>query len=310
MEKQEKIGSVKLNFEYYGGKDLYCDGSVEDELLEIVTKYEESDFDRVIAARRKWPILYHLSKVRWNAVEWLPSDRSARVLEIGSGCGAITGCLAGKFKSVTCVELSKKRSTINAERNKQRDNIEIYVGNFQDIAKGMDSGFDIITLIGVFEYGGLYINSVSPYVDFLKLIKTLLNPGGTLVMAIENRLGMKYWAGCREDHTGRFYDSIEGYPIENGVKTFSKKELEDMLSDAGYDRQEFYYPYPDYKFAGTVYSDAYLPKKGELNNNMRNFDNDRFVAFDEKMAFDSVIEAGLFPQFSNSYIVLAGGDKK
>ena len=32
----ETIGNVTLDLRFYGGADLYCDGAVEDELLEIV----------------------------------------------------------------------------------------------------------------------------------------------------------------------------------------------------------------------------------------------------------------------------------
>ena len=32
----EKIGRVKLDYSRYLGEDLYCDGAVEDEILDIV----------------------------------------------------------------------------------------------------------------------------------------------------------------------------------------------------------------------------------------------------------------------------------
>lgn len=304
----EKIGNVILNLDYYKGEDLYCDGDVEEELLQIVREFKKDDYNTVIAEKAKWPIFYHLSELRCNCIEWIDIDKDADVLEIGAGCGAITGCLADKCKKVTCVELSKQRSTINAERNKDKDNIEIYVGNFQDIACKFQQKFDVITLIGVLEYGQLYINSKYPYTEFLKLIKGLLKPEGKVITAIENKLGMKYWAGCKEDHIGRYYESIENYPSNSGIRTFTKNELKGFFKSAGYSNTEFYYPYPDYKFATTIYSDEFLPKVGELNNNLRNFDGERIIAFDEKRAFDNVIENGMFSEFSNSYIVIAGGD--
>lgn len=308
MALTENIGNVVLNLDYYSGEDLYCDGDVEKELLQIVKKHKKEEFKNIIEERCKWPILYHLSDLRCNCIEWIDLGKEEEVLEIGSGCGAITGCLADKCKKVTCVELSKQRSSINAERNRDKCNIEIYVGNFQDVSKGLERKFDIITLIGVLEYGQLYIRTSSPYVDFLREIKALLKPNGKVIIAIENKLGMKYWAGCKEDHIGRFYESIENYPNNDGIRTFTKKELSQMLKLAGFDKQDFYYPYPDYKFATTIYSDDYLPKKGELNNNMRNFDGERIVAFDERKAFDNIIENDLFPEFSNSYVIVAGGN--
>ena len=40
---QEKIGKVTLDYEYYLGKDLYSDGPVEEELLEVAKNYREEE---------------------------------------------------------------------------------------------------------------------------------------------------------------------------------------------------------------------------------------------------------------------------
>lgn len=305
MQSIKKNGKVTLNFEYYKGEDLYCDGEIEDVILDIVRNNDKSKFNKIIEQKKNWSVFYHLSDLRCNCIDWIEMDKNSQILEIGSGCGAITGCLAEKGGFVDCVELSKKRSTINAERNKDKDNINIYVGNFEDVYKGLNKKYDIITLIGVFEYADLYLMSENPYEEILNIVKTLLKPNGKLIIAIENKLGMKYWAGCKEDHTGRLFDSIENYPINKGVKTFTKQELEKKLDKVKFKNIEFYYPYPDYKFAISIYSDDFLPKKGELTNNERNFDNDRVVLFDEGKAFDNIIENNLFPVFSNSYIIVA-----
>jgi precorrin-6B methylase 2 len=300
----EKIGNVTLNFTYYSGVDLYSDGEIEDELLEIVQNYTKKEFNEVIAERKKWPIMYHLSHVRSNIIDWLPIGKEQSILEIGSGCGAITEVLSNKAKKVTCIELSKKRSLINAYRNSEKDNIEILVGNFEDIEKKLDEKYDYITLIGVFEYGESYIIGKKPYETFLEVIDKHLKKDGKIIIAIENKLGLKYWAGCQEDHVGKYFESIEGYTNTNGVKTFSKSELEAIFKNCGYNRYKFYYPYPDYKLPTHIYSDKYLPQKGELNNNIRNFDRQRIITFNETKVFDTIIKEGLFPIYSNSYLIV------
>lgn len=300
----EKIGNVILNYTHYLGVDLYSDGEVEDELLDIVKNYEEKEFNRIIAERNKWAIMYHLSHLRANIIEWLPITKEQTVLEIGAGCGAITGTLADKAEKVTCIELSKKRSLINTYRNKNRDNIEILLGNFEDIEKDIIEKYDYITLIGVFEYGEKYISSEKPYENFLKIISKHLKENGKIIIAIENKLGLKYWAGCQEDHVGKYFEGIEDYPNTHGVKTFSKKELEEIIYQSGFYNYKFYYPYPDYKLPTNIYSDTYLPKKGELNNNMRNFDRERMITFDETRVYDMIIKEKLFPVYSNSYLVV------
>lgn len=305
---EEQVGKVKLNLEYYPGKEFYSDGdAIEEELLSIVKNNKPHEYEAILKENNKWPLLYHLSEIRGNIVEWLPITKQDSVLEIGAGCGAITGFLADKAKEVTCIDLSKRRSLINAYRNQEKDNIEIIVGNFQDIK--IDKKYDYITLIGVFEYGEQYILSEKPYQDFLKKILTYAKPGAKIAIAIENKLGMKYWAGCREDHCGKYFEGIEGYTETSGVKTFSKPELEELFEICGIKKYQFYYPYPDYKFPKVIYSDEFLPQPGELNINDMNLDADRLVLFNEAKAFNTIISSKLFPIYSNSYMVILEKDE-
>ncbi|NTV77564.1 MAG: class I SAM-dependent methyltransferase [Clostridiales bacterium] len=302
----EKIGKITLDYKYYPGEDYYCDGIIEDELLDIVKNNPPSSFQKIIEDRSSWPILYHLSPLRENIVEWLPITKEMKVLEVGSGCGAITGALSAKAGQVTCIDLSKKRSYINAYRHLECENVTIHVGNFKDIEQELSCDYDYILLIGVFEYGQGYMGTDTPYEDFLTILKKHLGTKGRMAIAIENKFGLKYWAGCMEDHVGKYFESIEDYPNGGGVRTFTKTGLEKIMKSVGIEQYSFYFPYPDYKFPTTFYSEEYLPKIGELSNNLRNFDRDRMLLFDEKNAFDSVIREGLFPLYSNSYFLLIG----
>ena len=307
MEQIEHIGKITLDYSKYPGEDFYCDGTVEDEILEIVKNLSPVEYADAIEEKKSWPILYHLSPLRENIVEWIPMEPDTKVLEVGSGCGAITGALARKAGSVTCVDLSKKRSLINAYRHSDCDNVTIHVGNFKDIEPDLPTDYDYICLIGVFEYGQSYIGGDAPFEDFLKILLPHLKKNGRIVIAIENKYGLKYFAGCKEDHLGTYFSGIENYQAEDGVRTFSRKGLERIFAKCGVKESHFYYPYPDYKFMTTLYSDAYLPGKGELSNNLRNFDRDRMLLFDEKSAFDGMVEDGLFSVFANSYVAVIGG---
>lgn len=303
---EERIGKVTLDYSKYPGVDYYCDGIIEDELLEIVKAHPDGAYGKVIEERHEWPVLYHLSHLRENIVEWLPITKQDKVLEVGSGCGAITGAFAAKAGEVTCVDLSRKRSLINAYRHADCENVTIHVGNFKDIEPELPADYSYICLIGVFEYGQSYIGGDTPYEDFLKILMRHLAPGGRIVIAIENKYGLKYFAGCQEDHLGDYFSGIENYACGGGVRTFGRKGLEQIFASCGVSQQHFYYPYPDYKFMTTLYSDKRLPVKGELTNNLRNFDRDRMLLFREKDAFDGILEEGLFPVFSNSYLVVLG----
>ncbi len=302
----EKIGNVILNYKYYPGEDLYSDGSIEDEILGIVKDASRVEYPLIIEKKKSWPILYHLSPLRSNIVDWLPIGPADKVLEIGSGCGAITEKLAEKAGAVTCVDLSAKRSHINAYRNHDKDNIEIHVGNFSDIEPSLPEDFDYVCMIGAFEYGQSYIHTDNPYEDFFKIIKKHVKKSGRIIIAIENKFGLKYWAGCKEDHLGTWFAGLEGYPEGGSARTFTRQGLEKIFKNCGVSDYSFYYPYPDYKFPGMIFSDKRLPNLGELTDNMRNFDRDRLVLFHEKYVFDGIVEDGLFDIFSNSYLAVIG----
>ena len=306
MLQTEMIGKVTLNYKHYTGVDQYSDGAVEDELLDIVISHTPAEYATVIEQKVSWPVFYHLSEQRGNIVEWMPIPVGAKVLEVGSGCGAITSALAAKGADITCVELSKKRSLINANRNRDRDGITIHVGNFREIEPELDRDFSFIFLIGVFEYGEHYIGTEHPFEHFLYLLQRHLAPSGRIIIAIENRLGLKYFAGCKEDHAGTYFTGIEGYKSGDPARTFSRNTLIRIMRNAGITEYSFYYPYPDYKFMSMLHSDQHLPREGEFLENVRNFDRDRMVLFNEKYAYDALIRDRMYPEFANSFEVVIG----
>lgn len=299
---QETIGKVILDLDKYSGEDLYSDGSVEDRLLEFVRNSgDQSIYDN-------WAYLYHMSPVRENIVKWLPISKEDKVLEVGSGCGAITGALLKMAGSVECVDLSKKRSSINAYRNPDADNLTIHVGNFKDIEPDLANDFDYILLIGVFEYAVAYMGCEKPYEAFLNILAKHLSKNGRIVIAIENRLGLKYLAGAREDHSGVFFDGINDYKSNTYARTFTKAELSSIFENCGIKDYKFFYPYPDYKLPRAIYSDDLLPSTEELKENRRNFDRNRLVLFEEDRAYEWILQSGMFPEFSNSFIAVTGAN--
>lgn len=301
-----KIGRVEIDDSFYCGEDLYSDGAIEDEMLELVQSRQGKDLDQAVAEKKSWPILYHFSHIRGNILQWYPFTGNEKVLEIGAGCGAVTGTLLALAESVTAIELSMKRSRINALRNQDSDRLTIKVGNFEEMEASLDADFDVITLIGVFEYAKAYIDQPFPYETLLKLCLRHLKPGGRLILAIENRFGLKYWAGCTEDHVGRLFEGLNGYPSDPQVRTFTRQELFSLVQAAGAEMTDWYYPYPDYKFPQMIFSDRRLPRKGECRFREENFDRFRIQLFDEEAVCNALIENGLYPEFANSFLLVIG----
>lgn len=284
----------------------------EDTLLQLFTQDSSEkiikDREDLLRNGPSWPIFYHLTPYRDNLLAFYNFKPGSRVLEIGAGCGAVTEGLVKKDIELTALELTPKRSLINAHRNRDAKNLNVTIGNLSEF--NPKERFDYIVCVGVLEYAGTFLStSEKPYVDFVAKLKALLKPGGVALIAIENRLGMKYWSGAKEDHTQGFFDGINGYPGEKKVQTFGRKELSSLLHDGGFKDTLFFYPFPDYKTPFFVYSDNYLP--GEHTQfplsqlPTPTLDRPREDIFSEQNLMMHLENNGLFADFSNSFLVEA-----
>lgn len=285
--------------DFYKGEDLYSDGDIEETILGIVE-------GNTIDVSPSFTLVYHLSKLRQNILNWYPFHKNAKVLEIGSGCGAITGLLCEKCSHVVSVELSKRRATINYKRHQKYDNLDIVVGNLNDLPT--TDKFDYIILNGVFEYAGSFTEGERPYEVFLKTVKSHLKPNGILLVAIENRLGLKYFAGASEDHTAMHFIGLNNYEGISHVKTFSKHELQEIFCKVGFPCIKFYYPYPDYKFPSEIFTDATVNNM-HMGKFAQHFEKDRADFFNIETVFDALSKEGVADVFANSFLVEASEAK-
>lgn len=267
------------------------------QLPEIVQTCKEEEYHHEITARKNWTVMYQLAESRANIIEWLQLPRQAKVLELGAGCGTITSALLKKGLAVTCQEEKYAYCTVNAQRHRQTDEgaLTIYAAALEECEAQLDCDYDVITAIDlpVEERGAKQL---------LRQAYRHLKPQGVLIFTIKNKFGLKYWAGNKEPYTRRYFAGLE----TDGIRLYSAGSMRRLLNETGFGWQEIYYPYPDERFALNIYSDRYLPKKGDLNYNIANYEDDRIVLFDEQKVFDSIIEEGQFPFFANAYLFLAG----
>ncbi len=89
------------------------------------------------------------------------------------------------------------------------------------------------------------------------------------------------------------------------IRTFSRQELSHLFAGAGFPAQQWYYPFPDYKFPFEIHSDRMLPTPKEIKNcENPTYDLDRLEIFSEQDALASMIPAGLYSEFANSFLVV------
>jgi hypothetical protein len=136
----------------------------------------------------------------------------------------------------------------------------------------------------------------------------LLKADGTLILAIENKIGLKYITGAPEDHTGLVFESIYNYSSSSNIRTFSKKQLTEVLHSAGFFSLQWYYPLPDYKLPQIILSNE-IPLNYESDSVWSLFPcktsgkSHKEVLSEERLG-RAIAEAGLFGEFSNSFLVI------
>ena len=226
----------------------YSDGEeVEQVLLQIVTEAEDlsSSSDELQSHCTDWVTSYHLSKQRANLLRPFEEQLSGSILEVGAGCGAISRYLGEVAESVVAVEGSIRRAQILKQRTRDLDNVQVIADNFETF--DLNQHFDVVVVVGVLEYADMFLRSDNPFVDFLKKLRKLVTDDGFMLLAIENKLGLKYFAGANEDHLGAPMIGIEGRYQDGGPRTFSRKELQVKMLEARFSSQFFHSPVPDYK---------------------------------------------------------------
>ena len=252
-----------------------------------------------------WPSRYHLDRRRTNILRPINFDKSMRVLDVGAGTGVMSRYAAERGAEVVALEGDSMRAELASLRCEGL-NVDVrcgFVNDFDD-----SEGFDLILVIGVLEYA---TNHPAGPAGFLKKLSQLLNPDGSIVIAIENQMGLAYWMGANEDHLNEPWVGLEGYVSTSTVKTFSKPVLSSLLTDAGFKHQNWLYPFPDYKLPLTILSDrAYMENdRVDLIDQLVGAPVDRSRSgvlpfFDTRALHRQVIESDMGQDMSNSFLVV------
>jgi SAM-dependent methyltransferase len=294
----------------------YSDGDdVELKILEILRNCSDVSVNSLELAGHisDWPTEYHFSHLRSNLLRPLNLGPSCRVLELGCGCGAITRYLGETGADVVAVDGSLRRSSIAAERCRDLPNVRVYCDNLAAFAAS--NRFDLVTLIGVLEYAPLYISGENPARRCLSAAVDHLSDVGTLLVAIENQLGLKYLTGCSEDHLGLPYFGIQDLYDSRTPRTFGHLELENLVRSVASPRNLlFAYPFPDYKLPDMVISEDGLRDTaldvGSLLCRIISRDPLRGTrSFRENLARFPIVRNDLLGQLANSFLVLAACGK-
>jgi SAM-dependent methyltransferase len=291
----------------------YSDGS-EGRILEILAGASDrsSDSDELAAAITDWPSRYHLSRQRANLLRPLRLGAGLRILEIGAGTGVLSRYLGETGATVVALEGSVERARAAALRCAGLDTVEVVCGSLASYDD--PNGFDLVCIVGVLEYAASGVGGSTSHQEFLSRAAALRRPGGALLLAIENQIGVQYLLGYREDHLGLPWIGVEDYPGSHGIRTFTRRSLQRMLAEAGMPAQTWLYPFPDYKLPAVVLTDALygLPEAPNIVDQLvrrpGGASTPRDLLCDDRRGHRVLVEAGLGPDVANSFLVIAAAD--
>lgn len=245
-------------------------------------------------------MLYHFTGERENILNWYPFCKDADLLEVDGACGAITGMLCDKVAHVVSCECSAEAKEANCLRHAEKKNLQVVAGKFGEAS--FDRVFDYIVINDVFSRAKQYMREDDAYSALLKKTLKLLKPGGKLLIAVENRLGLRYFTGAPEKNSGAMFLGLNAYYCYDECKSFSKKEWNSLLAACGDLKWKFYYPYPDHIFPNEIFTDESINEMG-YGKDSYNFENKRFLLYNENSVAKALAKEQVADRFANSFLI-------
>lgn len=296
------------------------------EILDILKKYNY-DEKAALAGETNPQCLYALSPLRENMLEWFEFEPDARVLQIGSDYGSVTGILAERTAEVVVLDPLDENLEVNRLRHQKHQNVIWVRGDLRDQLrwradeaeklKAESEGNSAIAVFGRneelfhrYKPGQGKISSIKEtmfrgfdYVVFanfgavcekeeakelLMEASNYLKPGGVMIAAVENETGVRYWMGAER--------------MERSYLEAEFRGLFEAMTNVWGGAFTMYYPVPDFRYPASIYSDHYLPEVGELTNLSARLDAPGVSLGSEEEAMAMACQNGMFKKFNNSFL--------
>ena len=209
-----------------------------------------------------------------NILNWYPFNKKQKVLEIGIKSEELTSFLKQKCSKV------------------QR------VSKIDELENIMEK-FDIIILIEINNCKKLTLKNL------IRKLESFLEVDGKILLAVDNKFGLKFWNGNPENIFEKKFTSLIGYNNEpEKIETYTKKYIETILKEMGYNTR-FYYPLPDYKLPNVIFTDEQLPVYNSIDKYNPYFLKNSDILFNEIDVFREILKTNkeMFTFFANSFLV-------
>ena len=209
-----------------------------------------------------------------NILNWYPFNKTQKVLEVGNKSEELTKFLIDKCSSI------QKISKIEELEN-------------------IDAKFNIIILIGINENEKINLKNL------VRRLEGFLEMDGRILLAVDNKFGLRFWAGNPENILEKKFTSLLGYNNEyEKIETYTKRYIETQLNEIGY-KTRFYYPLPDYRRPNVIFSDDALPEYNSIDKYNPYYTEKSDILFNEIDVFREILKTDkdMFTFFANSFLV-------
>lgn len=286
---------------------------VDKDILEYIKGENGTDYMSVLEGDSRFEVFEQLSDYRQGILGWYDFRPDGKLLELGAEFGALTELFCGKCGEVTAVEADFIRAEAVSIRCKNAKNLKVVCDDWQKYAQKLRDNFDYIVLAGGLEkvseeFAAAEENS-SNHTALIKLLLERLKPKGRLFIALDNRMGLRYFCGESERYTKTPFAGINSARPQKGARLFSRQEILETVKLSGAKGIKLYYPLPDWRLPQLIYTDEYLPEDN-LNERLLVYhpDNKTLIA-DETELYSQVIKSGVFTFFANSFLLELSNEK-
>ena len=154
------------------------------------------------------------------------------------------------------------------------------------------------------------IERVTDPLDLLRAAARHLKTNGTLYLALNNPLGLRYFVGDKDPYTGRNFDSIEDYRRVNKYdraklpgRMFDHAQIDEMLKNAGFKNIVQYSAFPNLESLQLLYREDILPNEDISSRIFPLYNSPDTIFLDEYMLQRRLMRNNMFHQFANAYIL-------
>lgn len=292
-------------------------GLTQDLVRDVINKMEKQAWREVIrqhpspVVRRYYEWLTDLNRAQWHTLLNLKPD--SQILDLGAGLGTISYALSKSYARVFAVEKVLERLEFMRGRFAQDNcsNITLIRTDI-DLLPLPERSLDLIVLNGVLEwlpYNKKELNPRLAQLHYLTTLRTLLKPGGTLYVGIENRMSYDFFAGTPDPHIWIKFVSVLPRIVADAVcllkigeryrpYTYSHRGYQKLLAQAGFRQTDVFAVYPSYHNPKEILS---------LKSHSKEFVNNTWLTKNPLSAGVKRVMVGLdlLKYFTHNYILFA-----